>query len=69
MDEDLEKFLNQNDKEKTEQKKKADIAAKRRRRILEQMNKRQKEFIQSNIDLFQKTKSDSLDESMETDAM
>ena len=44
-----------------EKKKKADLAAKRRERIMAQMARAQRNFIRENSELFNSTSSDSMD--------
>ena len=45
-------------KQEAEKKRKADIAAKRRARIMAQMSKMQRNFIKENADLFESTSAD-----------
>lgn len=55
---DIDTYRVTDDKMVKERKKKADIAEKRRKKIMAQMSRMQKTFIQENADLFESTSTD-----------
>ena len=51
-------FSELSERQETERKRKADLAAKRRARIMAQMSKMQRNFIEENSELFENTSAD-----------